>query len=354
MHDDGATRALDGAEGLARLFDGDLANGHAEVLRSWKPVPHPELPTLAIDGVVVDARGAPVAGATVATGRSLWVDSLGVLPFETAWSLRITTTDARGAFAFSDAPQAGDVVALAPHAVVSTHVSPHLKLVLAPTRRLAGHVELHGASHSATFAVVGDHAKAAIFISPIARDGSFSIEGVPTTEIKVGATSWASTGDSANILFVKVPAGTAPIDNLTLDTPTGARTLDVVVRSTVATPLDIAQVFLLPGKQVLHAVADLKKLSMTNVEHAFASAPTGAVPTAAAAIVKSGDLLAHFTEVHDGELTVCALGLQGNFQDPKFARVLNAHVDELDLSCAPASATDQAVVVVAAPQKRFD
>jgi predicted Ser/Thr protein kinase len=354
MHDDDAMRSLDNAEGLARLFDGDLATGHAEIVRNWKPSVHAELPTQAIDGVVVDASGTPVAGATVVAGQSVWIDSLGVLPFQLSWTMRMTTTDARGAFAFSDAPQTGGLAALAPHAVASAPITAHSRLVLAPTRRIAGHVNLHGMSYSATLAVASDATKSAVFVSPVARDGSFAIDGAPTTALKVGASTWQSTGDSTNISFIKVPAGSSAIDQLSLDTTITARTFDVVVRSAVATPLDIGDVFLLPGKHMMHSVAELKKLSINGGQHAYAYPPSQKVPEAAAAIVKPGDLVAHFTEVHDGELTACALGLQGNFQDPKFARLVNAHVEELALYCAPVAANDRAVVVVASPQKRFD
>jgi hypothetical protein len=78
------------------------------------------------------------------------------------------------------------------------------------------------------------------------------------------------------------------------------------------------------------------------------------VPKAAAALAKPGDLVAHFTQVRAGELSVCVIGLQGDFQDPKVSMPINAHSDELELYCATAGANDEAVVIVAPPQKRFD
>jgi hypothetical protein len=351
-HDEHALRDLDTAEGGARWADGDVAGGHAVLVRSWSPNRTHFIQTQALDGVVVDAKGGPVAGVTVAVAVEVLVDSLGVLPLD-RHTLRMTTTDARGAFTIADAPVNGGIVAWTPGMVASQRIAPQVRLVLAPMRRISGQVELHGASRAATIVFAADQTRWTLYVSPVARDGSYSVTA-PSGAIKIGTSHELNT-DNASMASVPVAPGTTRIDGLRLEAPTGGRTLEVIVRSEVAAPLDNAQVLVFAGKHVVRSVKELRRLLLDDMQVAFAKPISGdALLPVVRDTTKPGDLLAHFTQVRDGELSACAVGLQGDLRDPTVARALNAHVDELEVRCATASASDQVVVVVVPPQKRFD
>ncbi len=361
LHDEHLVHGFEGTDAFARLFLGDLEGAHPAIVRLWHPRPHADVPTQRVDGTVVDEQGHPVAGATVATAPALFADSIGALPFGDTSDLRIVTTDRTGAFTIADAQLHGPIVAQtdARHRSSPLEVAPHVRLVLAPTRRLAGKVDLGTTPHTQAFVMAtrsgNTHKGTYVVMAPLRADGSFSLDGAPPGELKIGVATWSAAA-SSSVAFTAVPASPTDTLNLALKAPASARTLDVIARSAVATPLDSAQVFILTGKHELKIVGDLmSNHQLTGMQQKWANPIVGeAIPTAAVGKTKPGDLIAHFTHVPDGELTVCVIGINGDLQDPVFARKVNAHRDELLLQCASPGPADPAIVVEAPPQKRLD
>jgi hypothetical protein len=354
--------ALSYQDAYARYFMGDVAGGHAEIVRLWHPEPNPDAKTRAIEGTVVDAAGKPVAGATVAAAATLFCDSIGIpFPFGEASitsSLRSVTTDANGHFAIADAPQKGAIMAqLGDRRSEPTTIDDHLKLALTPTRRVAGRVAVPVASTARTLVFVEPtelKTDAFRLVSPVARDGTFVLDGAPVSALQIGAA--VQTGIAARVNYQQLPASKASSTNLVLEVATTERTLDVIARSTVYAPLDTAQVLVFDGKVTVRDVGDLlDRVQRGGLHASFAKPVVGErAPKTVIGKLRPGDLVAHFANISAGDLTVCAVGLNGDLSDPKVDQKIQAHIRDLQIKCEPVGPNDRAVVVEAPPQKRFD
>jgi hypothetical protein len=349
---------IDETDAYVRMFLGDVAGAHPELVRLYKPEAHADVASQAIDGVVVDETGTPIPDATVGAGQLVWLDSVGPVPFgqpeETHY--RMVTTDASGAFRIPDAATTGAVVAQKGDRVAAVKLAPHLRLVLAPTRAMSGKVKLGTMVGSSVFVMVMpiDHLQFG-YLAPLAADGSFSLPAVPTTELYTGVSRWGSEL-SSDVEFSKIPAGRAPVTNLELVAHTSERTLVVVVRSAVDLPFDTAQVIVLPGRVDIKTLGELQKLpNHTSLQARFAKPIIGeAVPKDAAGKTRAGDLVAELTDVVGGDVTACVVGLHGDLKDPAVGRKIQEHRDELAVKCVVATPADRVIVVDAPPQKRFD
>jgi serine/threonine protein kinase len=354
QHADRLRRSFEMRDALARFYLGDVAGAHAEMVAAYRPEPHDELPHQHIAGIVVDTDGKPVAGATVAVDTEVILDSIGIFPF---WpqQLQTTVTDSAGTYELADAPLKGGLVAVSPRGLATIQIAPRARPVLAPTRRLAGRVQLGTRTHTAEFVYANATISGFTFtwLSPIGEDGSFAIEGAPTVELRVGTNVMIGGGEMR--ASVTVPSGTRTVDHISLGEPNSERTLDVVVRSTLALPLDHATVYLLPGHPTIHTRADLVEVSDHDgvIQQITASAVSQPPPSGIGA-TSPGDLIARFTHVQPGELTACAFGLTGDLQDPAMLRKLEAHPAELAVQCARVRLDDRALTIETSPQKRLD
>jgi hypothetical protein len=352
--------ALERVDARARIALGDLEGGHDALMRHWREHAadrdDDDAPKRAIEGVVVDHDGKPVAGASVATASTLVTDSIGAAPLGADRNMRIATTDAGGHFAIPNAPEHGAVMAQKGELRSSpSAIDGKLRLVLEPTRRLAGKVDLRSRARTKTIITVEPFGRTDRYriIAPIRADGSFDVAGVPTARVQIGTAT--EEGEAANLEFTLVEAGGSKTD-LALAVTVSDRSVDVVARSAVALPLEAAQILLFPGRLRLNEVADLiQQIKLGGVQVQFGRLLVGEqVPKAAIQHVHTGDLVAHFTNVRDGELTACAIGLNGDLTDPAVERKLQAHLNELRFKCDPVGKSDRVVVVEAPPQKRFD
>ncbi len=357
LHDDHLVRALGMTDAYARLFLGDLAGAHPELVRLWEPDHHPDMPSQKVAGTVVDAAGKPVAGATVAVGILMWVDSMGVLPFGDTTGLRMTTSDADGRFEIADAPMTGAIFAQQGDRRVAQALAPNARLVLQPTRKLAGKVNLGTTLRTKTFVMIASEAtRSLMMMAPLEADGTFAYDGAPTSELSVGVATWALER-SGNVAFTKVPPSHEAALGLVLDAPNTDRVLEVIARSELPTALDAAQVFLMPGRHQVKTVDELNKQSHGQAvgQMRFAKAIVGEdIPAAVRGKTRPGDLIAHFTDVPSGEVTVCVVGINGDVNDSAMWRKLTAHARELQLRCATARADETSLIVEVPPQKRFD
>ncbi|MEO6775954.1 MAG: serine/threonine-protein kinase [Kofleriaceae bacterium] len=355
---------LERDDALARYWLGDVAGGHAELMRLWKPVPDAKRDRK-IDGEVVDQRGRPVAGATVAAGGLIYTDSVGVLPLSRYhlpdYHLRIVTTDDHGHFVIPDGPDQGAVFAqLGDRRSIGAAVGDHVRLVVLPTRRLAGKVTLGGFDYTQAQIVIEDpNDPAPLLIQQMAMsmpDGSFSADGVQQTKVAVGvATSHDSRED--HVRFMPVPAGHEPVTGLKLDATATTRTLDTLVRSKLTTPIETAQILLFPGRQHFATAGQLNAAASNglNIATQFGAHVTGEdLPKPLVPKYRAGDLIAHFTDVPAGDVTVCAVGLPNDLMDREAMRKIQAHISELEVDCEVVDGQAESVLVLTSPPKNFD
>jgi len=353
---------LEVQDAFARFTRGDVAGAHAEFVRLWQvrpPAERPE-PGRAIEGVVVDDRGLPVAGAMVAAARNLLADSAGIgLPGESGDNLQITTSDAAGRFALHGAATTGAIAAqLAERRSRPALIADRVKLVLEPTRSVTGTVAFHGIPYTHV-RVTNESPDVPIpmfyAIAPVGPDGAFALSGLPLTALRLGVATAGRDGIDDWVDFRSVPASPRSVDGLALSVVDSGRRIDVVLRSAVEAPLEGAELFLIPGRQQFKTIADLLRAPINGLQHGFAWPMLGDDPPAAVAqLIRRDDLVAHFENARTGELTICACSLPGNLTDPAVVRRLQAHLSELALSCGPIAADGNRAVVPVLPQQRLE
>jgi hypothetical protein len=363
-HFEHQVEGMEHTEAYAMLFLGDVMGAHAELLRLYHPEPQPDVPTQRIDGSVVDEAGKPIAGAIVAVGSSFFVDSVGPSPFsQTTSDLRMVTSDPQGNFTIPDAPMTGALLAQLGLRRGVVMLAAHAKIVIHETRKLAGKVELGSTPRPKVFVLaipVGEQERTVRYMAPLLPDGTFELLAAPKDKLAVGVATWG-TAYSSDVEFRLLQPG-GDVNDLVLQARRhSGRSLEVIARSAVAGSLDAAQVIVMPGKWKFKKVADMfhhhdgpgsedRQLLVR-----YAKPIVGeSVPDAARGKTQAGDLIAHFEDVHAGEVTACVIGLAGDTADPQVWRKINAHANELDLQCETAGPDDKVLVVEAPPQKRFD
>jgi predicted Ser/Thr protein kinase len=350
---------LEFSDAVARLWQGDLARAHADIIRLWQTRPPSGRPTSGrtISGDVVDDRGRPVAGATVAAGARLFADSIGIgLPFADD-NLRLTTSDAAGRFELDDVTPGGPIAAqLGDRRSQVVASADHRKLVLEPTRSVSGKVDLGGLSYLR----VGVQAYAidsatlmSLTLAPVAADGSFSISGVTR-----GAVLLAVTIHGRDVLgergdYRRLPASPGSVSDVALTIRPARRALDIVVRSSVAAALTKAAAWVLPGRWDIKNVGDLLRSPAIARGEFHPEQVAGNVPPAMTGKVRRDDLLKHVEHVPDGELTVCACSFPAELDDDGERRLM-AHLSDLVVRCQHVGPSDQLVVLSVPPQQRFE
>ena len=358
-------RRLDVQDAVARYTAGDLT-AHADLIKLWKTQPAAERPGrgIRITGQVVDARGGPVAGARVAASGDLRADSIGIgVPMFFGEvrddDLRVATSDDRGQFAIEDITPEGVIAAqLGERRSRPAAIADHVRLVLEPTRTVRGKVVLGTTEHTRVVigcSTVGDPTGRMVQIAPVAADGSFSLAGASIDALRIGASTRGNGENNESVEYVAVPASTAPVTGLSLRLLQSQRTVDVVVRSAIATPLEGGQVVLLSGRQSIRNLGELIRAQNAGVQTHMAQPMVGeSVPRAVLDKVRTGDLVAHIEHASPGELTACALGLSGDLHDPEYIRTLQNHLSQLAVKCEHVGPNTDVVVLAVPPQQRFD
>jgi predicted Ser/Thr protein kinase len=358
-------RQLEVQDAKARFQFGDVASAHADLVRLWLAEPR-DTKTVAphtITGEVVDATGRPVAGATVAAAGALYADAAGVgLPRFYDYledNLAIVTSDGAGQFAIEHAAQVGAIAAqLADRRSRPVAIADRVKLVLEPTRRVTGKVNLGRTSHTRidVYAVaVGDPSGAYSLVAPVGADGSFAMAGVPMGAFRIGALVRDDTELDGQIDYRDFPASPTPVTEVTLELTSSKRVLDVIVHSAVAAPLDGALVILLPGKHEVARMDDLRQLATRgSLSHFARPIARDGVPRAVLDRFHPGDLLTHIEHAGAGELTVCGFSFVGDWMDPEFRQRAMAHLSELSFKCTQIGPDTAVVELLVPPQQRFD
>ena len=352
---DEIVRAIDAETADWDWRHGEIAGADAVRARAQLAVPNEHAQR--ITGVVVDAHGKPVAGATVTAGLELRGDSLhAAIAINNRDSMRSTTSGPDGRFELADAVEHATVIAeLGAHRSLPSLATDDVKLAFAPTSRLEGHVDLAGQVAPAVVVSVRDIDLAVPWayavVAPVAPDGSFSIDGVPRRAVLLFASVDAVTEQifGGTTIVVKEPV----VRGLTLSLVKSKRVVHVLVRNTINAKIINAQVVVLAGKvPSMTAKAITQELRGATIQ--FARQLEGEhVPKQVAAAARPGDLYATATGVPEGVASACALPLP-DLDDDEIGRKALAHLDKIPVICTPIPAHADLVTVEIPPFPRLD
>ncbi len=337
------------------MVQGDLAAAAARFAKARRPLP--QEPARTVTGKIVDARGAPVGGATVALasvligmGPSPAVDTAG------DGSYRETTSAADGSFAIADAPENGVVIAwLGDRRAVPTMIADRVELRLSATSRVEGKIELASTRSDGLVVSVGAVGQAPnvpyAVIAAVHPDGRFEVEGAPRGKVLISTALRSSLISRTAELSLDV---TDPVHRgIVLQVPRAARQISILVRSTLGTPLQNAQVLLIGGSVASMSFLQFAVLPTTTRISGLAQPLTDALRTPAIqAVARSGDLVVRLG-APEGEATACALALPDDFGDPDLRRKLDANLDKVMLTCVPITA-DEILAIEVPPFPRLD
>ena len=307
-----------------------------------------------IRGRVVDAKGRPVAGATIAFGRQL-VGSGESMTLEVGKQLdeqlgvRRTSTMSDGAFRISGISDRAAVIA-AEHA---DHGRSHpvdvnpgeedvtVELELVPLGAIRGIVRHNGEPADGAGLILGSTASGRQSTRAQAgQDGTFAMQKVPAGSYKLTAATGGGLSANMTSKAVEVVAGeTAEVE---LDLKTGSITVNVVIKGVEDKPIDAAQVFLFEG--------EMKVTTAPELMLAFNSpANQGGAKMAIAFMPKP----ASFSKSAAGKYSACVIPLNGDMMDPKFAQRLQSNIESLRVYCQPvvvAESPDEQQFVAVVPQ----
>jgi hypothetical protein len=349
--DDPIVRDISIADGRWRFANGDVVGSHAVLLAAHHEIPLEH--AVHASGRVVDEQGAPVAGATVSAGVYLQADEIGVVPDSPD---RIAISRADGTFDLREAAPEGIVVAqLGRKRSGTVSVDDGVVLVVSPTARIEGHVDLRGEPATNVTIAVRDPARITsrlTVIGPVRADGTFVLEGVPRGKMIVHAK--VSRADTELLAGTPVTIDGEVVRGIQLAVPTSKRSVNVIVRSTVGVPLTRAEVVLMPGKIASSNVAQLQQL-IQNVQQRSATRIEGEhAPGDVLREAKPGDVYATVNDVPEGEASACAIGMPTEVADPDLNRKITAHLDKIEVRCVPLGEHDELVVVEVPPWPRLD
>ena len=352
---DDIVRAIDARGAEWAFVHGDVAGARATLDRLWRPVPNDRPQRIA--GIVVDAAGRGVAGATVTAGRMLRGDSaVAGGGFYERDSNRVARTDDAGRFEIADAIEDPVVIAqLGDRRSAPTGPGDNLRIALAPTSRLEGRVELAGQAASNVVIVVRDLAWPVMprysIHAPVAADGSFAVDGVPRAQVRVLA---AIDGLSERIPGGATIAVRGPVvRGIALSLVTSrTRVVHVLVRNTVSTRLANAEVVVLPGRVPSTNALEMNRRFRSGSIRLARQLEGEHAPKDVVAVAQPGDLFATMTEVPDGAASACASGLP-DLSD-ELEHQLYAHLDRLQVICAPIPDGASVVTIQVPPFPRLD
>jgi len=288
-------------------------------------------------GRLVDAKGAPVEGATVMVGKMIIGDgktSAGG-DDDNRRGLRTATTGAQGGFTVRGIPRGGAII-VAEHATRGRSVSVDLpagtedvtglELTLRGYGSLTGTVTRKGApvAGAAVSAAPLGASGQAVFVTTGA-DGKFVLDKVPAGPTTVQAMKQVLMSSFSSSKTVTVALGTAT--DASIDIPAGELELDVTITTKPGETVNMAFMLLVRGAFVAH---DGKALM-----DGFLAAKGASEGTAGTGLYLGGPTPVAFTELVAGAYTVCALPLTGNMMDQQMSARINDNLEKLEAVCKP-------------------
>jgi hypothetical protein len=352
---DEIVRTLDTRVAEWRFSLGDVAGAHALLDRVRRELPNDK--PRRITGSVVDMRGQPVAGATVTAGSSLMGDSVSAAcDLQNRGSVRSTQSGPDGRFEIADAVDDAVVIAELGDRRSSPVAYPdNPRLVLEPTSRLEGRVDLAGEHRTKVFIAVMDLARAVLvrysLVAPVMADGSFTLSGVPRREVRVFATVEGATGEvmGGKNIVVRDPV----IRGVTLSLKRSERVLHVLVRNLVNTRLANAQVVVQPGKIASTNLLEYNRKFQAGSVHWARQLEGEHAPKQVVAVARPGDLFATITSAPEGLASACAMALP-ELSDADMRRKFNAQLDKIPMTCTVIPEGAELVMIEVSPLPRLD
>lgn len=317
-------------------------------------------PTIAVQGQVRDAQGAPVANATVVASPMLRADNHALVNWLAPRGTVQTHSDASGHFAFPHAPAKGIIAAeLGDQRSRALAIAAQSDVQLQATSRITGRV-IPAAGMRPTYVVAlpsqPTDSQLLSHVTPVATDGTFTFAKLPLGRIRLLSVVASATAPAAHAV---VELTTKPIENVVLQaTPEAAtRTVYVIMRSLTMPQPNGGQVVVIDEHASAPNVKELRRLitSQTYIATAWAEPLVGEkVPAPLLGKVPAGALVAELHDVPRAPKTLCGLGLAGDLGKREFWTKMEEHLDRVGVTCV-ALAADQTIVFIDVPaMPRFD
>ncbi len=228
-----------------------------------------------------------------------------------------------------------------------------ITLTLEPTSRLEGKIDLRGEDATRVLLALSDKRyPATIRYEMIAKpkpDGTFVLEGVPRTKVQLFAQLQSGLARSVATLDLVVAAPV--MRDIKLAVADHKRIVHVIVRSTVATPVGGAQVYVHPGKLASTSLDKFRVDGSAAIR--FARPPDEKTPASVKAIGRTGDVVAALA-APPGVVSACALGVPADIDDPEFDRKIRDNLAKLEVRCVLVPPGAETVVVEVPPWPRLD
>ncbi|MEO8706332.1 MAG: protein kinase [Kofleriaceae bacterium] len=311
-----------------------------------------------VTGKVVDETGAPVAGATVSAAKQLVGGSeRAAIPMPwMAGKLRTATTTATGDYELEASEDSLMIAQLGAKRSMPQPIADTVKLVLEPTSRIEGRVDLRGEPPTRVLVSVQDTRAPARtryeVIAPVAADGSFVVDGVPRSKLRVFAA--LRNASSRSLASVIVEVHQPVVKGIEIAVANPKRVVHVLVRSTVGAPVGNAQVLVFPG---LYKSTTAERMNLELAGGSFRLARQIELEKAPPAVVTQahpGDMFASVQQVPDGAASACAIGLPNDLSDPTLDAKIRMNLAKLEIRCVPIPAGVETVVVEVPPWPRLD
>ncbi len=324
--------------------------------------------TRSVRGKIVDERGQPLAGVMVlAIGaeKTADVDGVDLALWQRSTLEEVTRAVSAEDGSFSLNTVASDALVLARTKGRSTPVTKvtkamnDLTLRATPTGTIYGDIDYAGNSRYATRASVGSGRKGFHFIAPVAEDGRYEVENVPTGWYEVRTVTGKMSGISMVGKRIKIEPGRrkAPIN---FGQSQGEGKVHVIVRNERAGALDVAQIYVLRGRVQVSTVRDLRPVldSSGSTSLTLARQVVGErYPGPAMQYLRPGDLFASIEHLDAGLLSLCAIGLSGDLGAEDFLEKLQDSSDKLDVRCTSVTLKkdgEEVVQISVPPMVRLD
>jgi hypothetical protein len=353
---DAMVRSVDDQRAYWMWMSGDLEGANQLRQTIAKPTP-PKTPTV-VSGQVVDEKG-PVGGAQVTVGTSLFGDSR-FAAVASEGDQRTVTTGPDGRFTIKDAEAKSVIVAQQGDLrSVPAWAGENMTIKLQPTSTVSGKVELRGRAPQQVRLYITPKAQAPdlpyVLSAPLGAEGAFGTRGVWRAPMVLRTSVEQGTSQLVGVRDVDV---TAPeVTGVRLEVKASSRPLVMLIRSMYGTPLTVASVFVISGKEP--AELTLAKIFATRQDFTTKLA-TKLMPEQDTPSIhdhtKPGDLYARIVDRPDGVASACAFPLPEHLDDPALAGIQSdpKKLEKIPVKCVPLKANDEVVELAIPPWPRFD
>ncbi|HSN29005.1 MAG TPA: hypothetical protein VLT45_22110, partial [Kofleriaceae bacterium] len=333
---------------------GDVEHAHAEMEKRRKE--RPIVNARHVTGLVLGPDGRPVAGALVGAAEHLRGDSISAV-MGMGWWIRTTHTRADGTFELDTFPEGAIVAEHGGLRAPSVAIADRVTLRLAPTSRIEGKVDLHGVAPERVTIIARDSTISIADMTyavtaPVQKDGSFTIDGLQRGKVIL---STAVTGPTTKMTGKTIDVDRPVVRGVALSLAATNRSVDIIVRSTIGMPLPNAQIAIVPGTMPARAKASEINVAAVSASLKIANHIEGATSDERIKLAaKPGDLFATVADIPDGPQSACAIAMPADLSDPSMPEKIIAHLDRLEVRCAPIKAANPLIILEVPPLPRFD